>query len=438
VRLFSLVGLGVMAAAFGLGAPASDEIRLPAALTAPAQETPALLGVIQGRNLATLVHVDAATLKAKPKPRLELWGAWPWAFSPNRSALAVVRHAALRLVSVKRMRRLGDIHLGAGYVVALSWPAPGRVLAAVRDCCSATVRLHVVDTNARRVVRTHELAGTFIGAARGPAALVLLLAPDEGIGPSRLAVLDSSGEVRVAHLAGVSAGWSTPQGASGEAVASRREPALALDGAGQRAFVVEPEGEVTTVHLPTLSSSSHTVARAVSPLARLHAWLEPEAAAKIVDGPTRTALWLGDGILAVTGRDESSSRDAQGNFRFAVRPAGLTLIDTESWRARTLDSGADSARVVSGGLLVTGSSYEGPSETRSGMGLALYAEGGKRFQLFQRQAARVDQVYGDRALVYVGSSSALRLVDLDAGRVVDDRRLVGPRLLLGSAAEPVG
>ena len=438
MRLFSLVGLGVMAAALGLGAPASDEIRLPAALTAPAQETPALLGVIQGRNLATLVHVDAATLKAKPKPRLELWGAWPWAFSPNRSALAVVRHAALRLVSVKRMRRLGDIHLGAGYVVALSWPAPGRVLAAVRDCCSAAVRLHVVDTNARTVVRTHELAGTFIRAARGPAALVLLLAPDKGIGPSRLAVLDSSGEVRVALLAGVSAGWSTPQGASGEAVASRREPGLALDGAGQRAFVVEPEGEVTTVHLPTLSVSSHTVARAVSPLARLHARLEPEAAAKIVDGPTRTALWLGDGILAVTGRDESSSRDAQGNFRFAVRPAGLTLIDTESWRARTLDSGADSARVVSGGLLVTGSSYEGPSETRSGMGLALYAEGGKRFQLFQRQAARVDQVYGDRALVYVGSSSALRLVDLDAGRVVDDRRLVGPRLLLGSAAEPVG
>jgi hypothetical protein len=54
------------------------------------------------------------------------------------------------------------------------------------------------------------------------------------------------------------------------------------------------------------------------------------------DGRRREALWLGHGRLAVSGDPN----------------AGVTVIDTSTWTARTVAAGATSARLAGGRLLV--------------------------------------------------------------------------------------
>ena len=225
MRLFSFGTVIAVLAGLAVGGASSPDVRLPATLVAPATETPVLLGVLDGRNSAKLVHVDPLTVRAKSKPRLELGGAYPWAFSADRSALAAVRQrdsdgATLRVVSVKRMKRLGDIALGRGYVHTVRWVAPGRVLAAMTDCCPRVARFHVVDTTARRIAESREIAGSIIRLEHGSEELVALMAPSTGIGPARLAVFEPSGRLRSVGLDGVGAGWS-PRRSSSPSRASR-------------------------------------------------------------------------------------------------------------------------------------------------------------------------------------------------------------------------
>lgn len=446
VRLFSLGALVAVVLALAGLSPDAIGPRLPATFAAPAKETDVLLGVLDGRSSAALVRVDPVSLRARAKPRLALGGAYPWAFSPDRSALAVVRHepdVTLRLVSVRRFARLGDIQLGDGYVQAISWPAPGRVLVAQHHCCRPALRLHLVDTKARRIVQTHEVPGSSLRLAYGPAELVLLVRAGDGIGAGRLVVFDSAGEVRSVALPGVAVGWETVGDTSGESseppIARRREAGLAIDPEARRAFVAEPDGRVTTIELATLAVSHHTPSRPEAVFVRLRDWLEPRAAAKVVDGPTRSATWLGGGLLAVTGEDATVTRPAPASVGMVTRAAGLDIVDTRTWVARTLDRGGGSLWLAAGGLVVTGSGWDSGTQSRVGMGIALYGpDGARRFQLFGRQAVWVEQLVGERAFVRVGDSSVLRVVNLASGRVLGERRASMPRLLLGAASPGFG
>jgi hypothetical protein len=172
-------------------------------------------------------------------------------------------------------------------------------------------------------------------------------------------------------------------------------------------------------------------------LERLGRWLESDAEAKGVDGPTRRARWLGAGLIAVTGDDQTAFVDRQGELHASARPSGLEVVDVRSWTTRLLERGADAVVEADGLLLATGSSWsvDAASEARSGMGLAAYgSDGAVRFRLFGDSAAWVDFVVAGRAYVGVADEQPVGVVDLASGRQIGQRVEALPWPLLGDAS----
>src|SRR6185312_5132406 len=119
----------------------------------------------------------------------------------------------------------------------------------------------------------------------------------------------------------------------GGPVADVRTPGFAVDPAGT-AFVVDADLRVAAVDLTTMRVSYHGPTR---------------APAKALNGMTRTAAWLGGGKVAVSGIDYATT-GAGKDLSVTSTPFGLHLLDTETWRYRTLDQSAngllaDGARV---------------------------------------------------------------------------------------------
>jgi hypothetical protein len=397
---------------------------------------PPLLGVVSEDRRPRLVRVDPQTLRPRNGRSVDLgsegcaprsggqacWQVPPWSFSPDRSLVAVARHEAgvvrsLRLVDVARRRVAADVPLAGGAVGLLAWSQRGRVLAVQELCCDEQQRLLVVDVTRRRVTGRRSLGGTVRRVGRTPREFVLLLAPPREIGPARLAVVDGAGAVRSLRLERIPAGEQLLDRSSHRM--RRRLPGLAVDPSGRRAFVVDP-GLVAEVDLVTLAVTYHELTRSTSLLARIRDWLEPAAYAKGGSGRTRSARWLGGGLIAVTGADEDHER---------VLPAGLDLVDTRDWSVRTIDDGTTDVRVAGDLLLATGS-----------LGLTAYGfDGDRRFELFGGREAWIEQVYDGRAYVAGGvrpdgRPAPLRVVDLATGRPADERTGRLPWLLLDAAS----
>ncbi len=281
--------------------------------------------------------------------------------------------------------------------------------------------IFVLDPVARRLVSARATEGQLISFGRTRDALVLLLAPDDGIGPARLALLGADGAYRTAELAQISAGWRHPLQAD-EPPGEHRHPGLAVDPVGGRAYVVGGGAPVAEVDLRSLAVSYHRPARPVSLFGRLRDWLEPSAHAKgPVLGSTRTARWLGNGLLAVTGDD---GRPGPGGVVTTV--AGLSLVDTRTWSVRTLDRAASSADVVAGTLLASANGFP----ERPGIGLKAFdLEGNQRFHLFGSRSVSVLEHLDER--VFVDAGSGTRAVDARSGGLVRAPRNL-PHLLVGS------
>lgn len=431
-----------------------DPRAAPAGVLAGGPPVPKLLG-IESAGQIELLRLDSRTLRPRPGRRVLLgsegcaprdggsicWNVPPWSFSPDRSRLAVARHEtgvvrALRLVDVKRMRAAIDIPIKpSGAIGLLAWPQSDRLLAVQEVCCDERQQVVLVDVGKRAVVARRPLGGTVESVGRTPRELVLLVAPAKRIGPARLAVVDDRGEVRFAALDRIRAGSRLLP--SDDFLIRRRRPGLAVDPRGRRAYVVDRD-IVASVDLTTLAVSYHVPTEQRSLMARIRDWLDPAAYAKGVNGPTRSARWLGDGWLAVTGVDEELGRGARGEERQRTRPAGLRLMDTREWTYRVIDAGVTAVRVAGRLLLATGQSADlarGAAETT---GLTAYAlDGRRRFTLFEGREAWVEQVAGRRAFVEagvgtIGTAPEPRVVDLRTGRV-SRRPTVLPTLLLEPA-----
>lgn len=340
---------------------------------------------------------------------------------------------SLRLVDIARMRVAADVPITGGAVGLVAWPARERVLAIQEICCDGQQRLLVVDAAGRQVTKRRALGGTVQRVGRTPRELVLLVAPPREIGPARLAVVDSRGAVRFLRLDGMLAGEQLLD-RSGYRM-QRRLPALAVDPKGRRAFVVDG-GNVAAVDLASLAVSYHELKRSAPLIARIRDWVDPAAYAKGVSGPTRSARWLGGGLLAVAGADEEWFTDARGEDGMRVRPAGLSLVDTRSWSFNTIDRGATEFRVADNLLLATGSSLDSASGAAEAIGLTAYGfDGDQQFELFDGREAWVEQVYDGRASVNGGSrpdgrQAPLQVVDLTTGRMAGERPGRLPWLLL--------
>jgi hypothetical protein len=385
------------------------------------------LFAVVGDRIATqeLVRLDPTTLAPLPG-RVALEGHHTGSsLSPDGSTLVlgdvnescVGGSTTLRFVDVRAMRTLDDVPLVKnGSVAATGWLDRTHVSAAIRagDCISSTgTALVTVDASARRVVASTSLDGEIVAVARAPGRLVVLLAPKERIGVASLAVVDSRGAVRVAHLRELRAG----QSAGGHGPPARiNRPGLAVDRVGSRAFVVPAGDRLAEVDLATLAVRYRDLSERRSLFDRFRRWLDPSAAAKGSNGPIRQAMWVGDGLLAVTGVDTAASTDG----RVSSTPAGLRLVDTRDWTYRRLADDVSAVRVAGGLLLATGSgySYDGTESKETNAGFTVYGRDGReRYRLFDGASVQAVTVAGRVYLVTaLGRSSRAYELSLASGK----------------------
>jgi hypothetical protein len=337
-----------------------------------------------------LARLDPRSLEVTGTPvPLRRFVSFGWSFSPDQTRLVLGGfRPVLRFVDPRLVRRLGDLELGGrGSVIATAWPTPRKVLAAVQQR-PGTLRLVLVDPVVRRVLARRPLAprNEVIDSASSPYGLALLLAPPGSVGAARLVVARADGSVGSARIDAVAAGVEPRAVPAGSPPVDRRWlPGLAVDASGRRAFVVGGGAPVAEVDLATMRVAYHRLAERVSLLGRLRKWLEPRAFAKgESEGPVRTARWLGDGLLAVSGWD---ARGAE-----APVAAGLRLVDTRTWSVRTLDR--ETGRVT----------LAGPILVAHGCclaGLRAYdRDGTRRWHRFGRERIHDVEASGERVFVY--------------------------------------
>lgn len=449
MRRIVLVVLAVLAVGAAIAASASSvgpRVAVPHALKSPAKEGMPLLAVVPGARGPVLGRADKrAVWIARRSPRLRIFNRLTaWTYSPDRDVLAIATESqagesdpvpTIQYIHPYLVQRLWTTKLKDGHVAAMAWSETRLNVVAMRWCCPASFDVIGIDPDTHRVVAKRRFARAVLHVGRAGQSIVVLTAPETGIGPAGLVVVDPDGSVRSVGLDRIVAGTDLPnEGESPDPAKMRQNiPGLAVDPAG-RAFVIPASGDVAEVALPTLAVSYHTVAQPVSLLGRLHDWLEPRAAAKGVTGPARTAQWLGDGVVAVSGGDEATTVDASNQIHVSWTPAGLRLIDTNTWGSRLVDRGADSFTVDGDALLATGSRWTSEGADHA-MGLVAYGfDGTRRFSLLGGRAAAVELVFRRRAYLGIGNSHSTKVVDLTSGKLMKDRRAPLARLLIGDAS----
>jgi hypothetical protein len=437
-----LAGLAALAAVASASSRAPS-VAVPAGVKAPAKERGPLLAVVPGKRGPVLGYADKRAIwVARRGPKLRLHNdVRGWVYAPDGSSIVLATQpsategaARLQFIDPRLLRRQAMTRLPWGVVSALAW-GEGRVNVVIQDVYSGQLQVVSVDAETHRVSPGATLPGLLLQSKRVGGSIVLLTAPRRGIGTATLAVVDPSGALRTVALPEIPAGRDLGDGTEPPdfAHAQQNIPALAVDPDSSRAFVIPASGRIAQVALSTLAVSYHSVAQPVSLFGRLHDWVEPKAEAKGANGPVRTARWLGSGVIAVTGGDETARLDASNQLHVTWTPAGLTLIDTSSWGTKVIDRGADSVELSGDTLLVTGSRW---SDTdRSGMGFAAYGlDGTRKVSVLQGDAAYLALAFREKAYLDVGQRYRLKVVDLAGGRLLKDRHALLAQLLIGDGS----
>jgi hypothetical protein len=328
--------------------------------------------------------------------------------SPDHSELAVGESegGTVQFVDAKRMQALGRVKVdSASYVDRLLWVKPDLVLASLGGTPGMVA---AIDPSTRTVLAAHDLGGATLYSEPAGKEVVALVASTSRIGPARLVVFDGS-EVREAVLTEIPAGWEQIEDAdSSDYLARQSVPALAVDPEGTRALVIPAGGRVAEVHLDTMEVRYHDLAEPVSFWGRLRDWLEPAAEAKAMDGPDRNAVWLPNGLVALSGAQYTMDGD-----QMDMTPAGLVLIDPSDWSVHRLNDEPSWVTFRSDALLASVWSM-GSNEQK----LIVFDEDGTpRFSL-RRKSIDLSQTYG--SWLYVTSSNGTRfeIIDLESGKTV--------------------
>jgi hypothetical protein len=425
--------------AVGKGRDASTRSRVVVVPSAPLSRVRVggpLVGVVSSTDMATeLARLDPRTLRPLPGSRLKLEGTWPMLAVASDRSMAVLGSEAgdLAVVDLVHLRRLSAVRTDIPGEAAFGWSWVGRSrLLLVGTSGETATELLAVDVSARRVVRRQRFDGLVQGYARLPEGLALLVTPANGIGRARLVISDAGAGLRTMTLAQINAGFKQLDDTDGSGPRMEQAvPGIAADPAGRRVYVVPAGGPVAEVDLVSLAVTYHRLGRSESPLRRLAGWWAPPAEAKILSGPWRNALWLGDGQLAVTGYDGS----ARGHHMEI--PSGLELIDTTNWTARQVDRHSTSAMLAAGRVLAFGTAFgTGQDGANQGYGLTLYGPGDRQpVHRFGAQQVGWIQVNGDLAYVQLMDANRSNLegyavVDLRSGRVLHQATGNVPQLLL--------
>jgi len=420
-----VVGCGVGGGRDGSTQSTAAVVVAPATTVASARVGGPLVGVIAGDNLATeLARLDPRTLRPLPGGRLKLAGSWPMlAVAPDRSTAILGSEAGdLTVIDLVHLRQLGALQTDLPGAAIFGWGWVGRSRLLLIDTSQqAATEVLAVDVSTRRVVHQQRLNGVVQGYARLPSGLALLVTPANEIGRARLVVSDANAGLRAVTLAEINAGFKQLDD-SDDGSGPRMEqavPGITVDPAGRRVYVVPGGGPVAEVEVASLAVAYHRLGQSASPWQRLARWWAPPAEAKILSGPSRNAIWLGAGQLAVTGYNGS----AKGHHREI--PSGLELIDTRTWTVRQVDRHSSSAVLAAGRLLAFGTAFgTGPDGANQGYGLTLYGPGDRQ-PVHRFGAKQVGWIQVDGELAYVqlmdanlGNDEGYAVVDLRSGRVL--------------------
>jgi hypothetical protein len=260
--------------------------------------------VYEAKGIYRLAQVDPATLAVTRTSASLSQGSGVWARSPHGDMLVLgtslpgsYETTELQFADPATLALVGKPVRLPGLIAVAIWPAPRSVFAIVAAPRGAS--LVTVDVESRKIVAERSLGGTVVSSARFDGGLVLLLGVDGKLAPARLAVVHPDGLVRTVRLARIRVGDVWTDAAHG--IGQTRRPGLAVDDDGRNAFVVDAGWLVAAVELATLRVAYHRPPRTL--VSRLGSWLTPTAEAKGLSGPVRTARWLGDGLIAVSGSD---------------------------------------------------------------------------------------------------------------------------------------
>jgi hypothetical protein len=388
---------------------------------APAKSAPPLYGLLERAGHDDLVRLDPSTLRPVGR-RLDV-GEYrtAWAFSPDRSKLALGwsytatlgRVGAVRIVDLRRWRseRVIPLHGELSSLQAASWVGDRLVLLVSYPRDSDVIAL---DPRSGRVLGRRMLEGLVSHAVPTVRGLTLLMGPRTGLGPARVVRVDAGLRVHTVTLDRLSIGPGVTEREGGERIAGRSNYAgfaVRSGAAAALGYVLAAGAPPAVVDLGSLSveyAASRTLA----------------ARTKSAEGSWRFAHWTGANTVAYGGMDYSA--DGGG------RRIGVDLLDTRMWSRRSLDPSATIAAVGSG-LVLTWDSW--PTAARTLGVRAFGPDGTPRFSALRADSVGDVQIAGPRALVRLsGRRPVGKVLDLDTGALVTTIRGNVPRLLAGRAA----
>lgn len=359
---------------------------LPAGAVRPSRPVFALTDSGTGGRLLT--RRDPATL-APIGPSAALDGSsQAAAFSPSGSLLAFVQWAgdrpSVRLLDLSRMGWRAPVPLGSTTgTVLVRWLDSRRVLVFAEQ--PDGLRALVLDAVKNRLSGSERIAGHLTDRSQvavGRTRAAVLIRAAQKIGPVRVAVVPPSGHPRIVRLRQIR------EGATGRQI---YRPSLVADPTLDRAYVVGGlRDPVATINLRTLAVSYRM------PFA--------STAAGDLAGAERMTVWLGGGRFAVAGWDDG----APGSDS---RLLGLRIVDTRSWRTRTLDPETDYFCVA--GHAVVGHHLDGT--------LAVFGfDAARRLTIAPPDAAAfpVPVASNDRYLYLPDPGAGALVADLASGRLI--------------------
>jgi hypothetical protein len=361
------------------------------------------------------VRLDPLTLRRVGSCSLRLPGFGAWDRSPNGSSLVFVGdRGALRFVRSASLRLTGTAEVSGMVQPEAAWVAAGTVMVFDNE---SVVAVDPTTTRVRWRRKFPDAVSPFLfeAEARSPLGRVFLLPPTDGsIGATTIVSVDLSGHIRSATLTRIRSG--AQQDESGASLFTGSEPGLAVDPQGEQAYVVGGDGVVARIDLPAL-----TVSYPYQPRTPAHA-------EKTLSGATRQAIWLGGGLLAITGSNGHAWLDPSHGYQETSTPAGLTILDTRTWTAHTIDSGTSTATFAYGLLLASGVQWDTTSSTSAtdpnGDGLSAYTVAGSKV-FHALGTAAVPSMLAADGLAYAwqypkraNGSATTTVVDLATGSVL--------------------
>jgi hypothetical protein len=279
-----------------------------------------------------------------------------------------------------------------------------------------------VDPASRAVVGSQSLDGWVYGWAHADGVLALLLGPEHGVGPARLAAVGADGSVRSIALDGVQVGAERFDPTAPTPIEHYAQPGLAVAPDGSVAFVASPKG-IVAVDLRTLTPSYHGIVRGNRRLQK-----------GAPEGSTRTLRWVQPGVLALSGHDDHSTVDAEGRIHMEVRPVGVELVSTKDWTAKMVDRGGQGVSIGTDAMLVTPWTWDSSRQQYLGNGATIYGlDGTKRGHVLgKRQVYGI--IVGRRAFVSADGQS-YSIVSTKTGKVLRTVRHAPPDPLVGTALD---